>query len=1105
MFLRDGQHPAAAEGVVRAVAFGKAALVEDALDDSTGSFIVELLPDGIGRHELGHVQHGIRVTGKDAGAGCAIHAALAALRTLAVVVGVDHGTVEFMTDFVELAAEFGHLFRRVFVAGQNLINGVKDDGSKALLLGAADELGGQLVQRHRDAAQIPDRDLVEMVRRQTERRVNVREAVHTGIRVEFKVQVQHAALCALEAPQPCGAFRDGDAQLDQGETLARFGGARDHHLVPFSQNIFDKRFPQRADAGKVLAAVPVRQFVRLRFQPILPLFPAALSDIGFQQCLPVPAPQDARHPAQAGGVAVLLIEGQAVLLTGRIKVVHPFAILGVVGRIDLDDGMDALAARVDQRGAGQLQLLDDGKLLAQLHIVAFDEGIAEIGDVGVVASALHRVETDPRTGVRVAVTNDFAHIVAAAFQLFDELPCGTVPTAFRGGRTAISAVALGNISNMFIGFEQCLQIAFQLFGGMPLRWKLQLLHFHPAWIDQPPICRSGVVRRDLIVPVQRVPGGACPPLPVSQLENAAFRDRLRATVKAFPFAGTFPFVVTLCIAGTPLLPDGSREARLFERHAHGGPLLIIQGGRAEKIQRFFEFVFMFHVSLPSKIESRKNGRRSVVLCIYTFRDAAPSPRCDAVDHALGRFEAPCADVLETIFLKTADLLGGRQSFALALVEPIQQERRLARRFHRIRQDAELLQRGGLFGTGRASFPPEGGNIAGKVFRLNAHLILQRIHKFSLFAPLFFQLLGKSLFTLGNNLFSRLCCGFLDVLRSPGLGQILRHPLRHNTVFADEIGRAAQLVPVGHPQKIEKQQVGFAFAQASAASDHLAVQAADFCGTQDNHAIHRRAVPALSEQHGVAEDIVFSGGEIVQHLAPVGALAVDLRSAEAMGVEQIAEFLARLDERQENDGLPICAASSHFGGDLFEVGVQRGAEVSDCVISAAHAYCGDIQLQRNGLRHDLAQIALPDGIGQFVFVGQRVKYFAEIPHVAAVGRCGHAQHLCAAKVVQNAPVAVRDGVMSLINDDGAEVIMRKTFQSSGTLQGLDAAHDDAIPAIQAGRFGFFHGADKAGGTLQLVRSLFQQLASMGKDEHPITRPHLIGSNGSEHDGLAGAGR
>ena len=110
------------------------AFVQHGLDHAAGGFVVELFPDGIGGGELGHVQHGIRVAGEHAGAGCTVHAALAALGTFAVVMGVNYSTIQFMAYLIELAAELRHLLCRVFITGQHLIDRVEDDCREALLL-----------------------------------------------------------------------------------------------------------------------------------------------------------------------------------------------------------------------------------------------------------------------------------------------------------------------------------------------------------------------------------------------------------------------------------------------------------------------------------------------------------------------------------------------------------------------------------------------------------------------------------------------------------------------------------------------------------------------------------------------------------------------------------------------------------------------------------------------------------------------------------------------------------------------------------------------------------------------------------------------------------
>ena len=108
----------------------------------------------------------------------------------------------------------------------------------------------------------------------------------------------------------------------------------------------------------------------------------------------------------------------------------------------------------------------------------------------------------------------------------------------------------------------------------------------------------------------------------------------------------------------------------------------------------------------------------------------------------------------------------------------------------------------------------------------------------------------------------------------------------------------------------------------------------------------------------------------------------------MGVQQVAEFLAGLDEGQEHHRFAAFAALGHLGGNLFQIGVKRSAEVSHGVVPAAHGDRRNVQLQRNGLGHDAAQIALFDGIGQLILKGKAVEHLAQIAHVAAIRRGGH---------------------------------------------------------------------------------------------------------------------
>ena len=67
-------------------------------------------------------------------------------------------------------------------------------------------------------------------------------------------------------------------------------------------------------------------------------------------------------------------------------------------------------------------------------------------------------------------------------------------------------------------------------------------------------------------------------------------------------------------------------------------------------------------------------------------------------------------------------------------------------------------------------------------------------------------------------------------------------------------------------------------------------------------------------------------------AAVVALAVDLGSPEAVGVQQVPELLAGLDQRQEHHRFAALAAPSHFGGDLLQIRIKGCAQVAHGVKS-----------------------------------------------------------------------------------------------------------------------------------------------------------------------------
>ena len=111
---------------------------------------------------------------------------------------VDHAAGQTVGNTVELIAEHGHLISTVLIAGDDLVNGINDNGSISGFLGSPDELWCKLVHRFRLATQVPDVNVLRMRLLDVQCLVHVIEAVQTAVGVQLKVDVENLALCALK-------------------------------------------------------------------------------------------------------------------------------------------------------------------------------------------------------------------------------------------------------------------------------------------------------------------------------------------------------------------------------------------------------------------------------------------------------------------------------------------------------------------------------------------------------------------------------------------------------------------------------------------------------------------------------------------------------------------------------------------------------------------------------------------------------------------------------------------------------------------------------------------------------------------------------------------
>ncbi|CDF04911.1 unknown [Megasphaera elsdenii CAG:570] len=244
---------------------------------------------------------------------------------------------------------------------------------------------------------------------------------------------------------------------------------------------------------------------------------------------------------------------------------------------------------------------------------------------------------------------------------------------------------------------------------------------------------------------------------------------------------------------------------------------------------------------------------------------------------------------------------------------------------------------------RHHFPAKSRDVACQVFCLDGHFKLQRVYQFPLALLHGCQLFGQGGFAIGDDVFCRFLFQDFQVCRLAGLVELFRHLLGHVFRFGDEAGRAAQLMLFRVPEEVEEQHFFLAWEEPRAASDHLTVQAAALRSPQDDDAVYRWAVPAFRQQHRITEDVVFTGIEVGQDLRPVFAVAIDFGGPEAGFIQDVTEFLACRNERQEDDGLAVLAVGLHFPGNLAKIWVQCRPQFTGFIVAGRKTDAGNIDL------------------------------------------------------------------------------------------------------------------------------------------------------------------
>ena len=78
-------------------------------------------------------------------------------------------------------------------------------------------------------------------------------------------------------------------------------------------------------------------------------------------------------------------------------------------------------------------------------------------------------------------------------------------------------------------------------------------------------------------------------------------------------------------------------------------------------------------------------------------------------------------------------------------------------------------------------------------------------------------------------------------------------------------------------------------------------------------------------------------EVLKDLLAVIALAVHLCCPESGLVEDLGKLLRRLDQRKEDNRLPVSALGLHYLSNLIQVWIKRGPDLSCSEISGLDTY------------------------------------------------------------------------------------------------------------------------------------------------------------------------
>ena len=153
----------------------------------------------------------------------------------------------------------------------------------------------------------------------------------------------------------------------------------------------------------------------------------------------------------------------------RVQVQHTLAVLRLVRRIDVHDGMHRLAAAGHQTGNRQLQPLIGRELILNRDHIGFHQRISEGGDIPVGRTgAVQRVKANPAAHLGLPIANGRTEVIRVLGQRGQQLTGCAVEHAAQRFPFAVLVLAhlTGNIAHIFLGPEQRRDVLRQLSGWL---------------------------------------------------------------------------------------------------------------------------------------------------------------------------------------------------------------------------------------------------------------------------------------------------------------------------------------------------------------------------------------------------------------------------------------------------------------------------------------------------------------------------------------------------------------------------------------------------------------------------------------------------------------